>query len=130
MAILLVSRLEASVFSTFIILIPIFIGLGCCMCGVVCGICALSCVDMSALDEEAGQAQPGGHVPNNSFGNSDDLEGGLAAQYQMNEKPTKEEEIVLVVPQPVDFPPAVPTPPSPSAPSPALEVTHIDADID
>lgn len=57
MAILLVSRLEASTFSTFIILIPVFIVLYCCVCIVGCGFCCMS--NMSAEmfeDEEVGDS--------------------------------------------------------------------------
>jgi hypothetical protein len=59
MAVLLVSRLEAGHFSTFIILIPVFMLLGCCMCGVCCGFCALASVDTNQLDgSEAGSDDP------------------------------------------------------------------------
>lgn len=59
MAVLLVSRLEAADFSTFIILIPVFMLLGCCMCGVCCGFCALASVDTNQLDgSEAGSDDP------------------------------------------------------------------------
>ena len=56
--ILLVCRLQVStaMYSTFIILLPIFIILGCCCCMVYCGLCALSTVDIDSLgsDPEAG----------------------------------------------------------------------------
>lgn len=52
--VMLVCRLQvpSAHYSTFIILLPIFIALGCCCCGVFCGLAALSNVDMDALDEE------------------------------------------------------------------------------
>ena len=56
--ILLVCRLQVqtAMYSTFIILLPIFIILGCCCCIVYCGLCALSTVDIDSLgsDPEAG----------------------------------------------------------------------------
>lgn len=52
MAILLVSRLEASTFSTFIILIPVFIVMYCCVCVVGCGFCCLSNMSTDVFDEE------------------------------------------------------------------------------
>jgi hypothetical protein len=59
MAVLLVSRLQAAQFTTFIILIPIFLLLGCCMCGVCCGLCALASVDTNQLDgSENGSDDP------------------------------------------------------------------------
>lgn len=53
MALTLVSRLEVSSFSTFIILIPVFAILGCCFCGVSCGLCGLACIDPDKLNEDA-----------------------------------------------------------------------------
>eukprot|EP01038_Epipyxis_sp_PR26KG_P004929 gene4929-6897_t len=54
MAILLVCRLQTSShYSTFIIIIPIFLTVGCCCCFVFCGICCLSNLDMSAMAEAA-----------------------------------------------------------------------------
>jgi hypothetical protein len=59
MAVLLVSRLQAAHFTTFIILIPLFLLLGCCMCGVCCGLCALASVDTNQLDgSENGSDDP------------------------------------------------------------------------
>lgn len=54
MALLLVSRLEVSRFSTFWILIPIFFFLFLCICFVGCGICFLSCTNPD-------QARQGAH---------------------------------------------------------------------
>jgi hypothetical protein len=56
MAILLVSRLEASTFSTFIILIPVFIVLYCCVCIVGCGFCCMSNMSTEMFDEAEGEA--------------------------------------------------------------------------
>jgi hypothetical protein len=51
MALLLVSRLEVSQFSTFIILIPVFLVIGCCICGVSCSLCVLTNMDMDEMGE-------------------------------------------------------------------------------
>jgi hypothetical protein len=61
MAILLVSRLDSTAFSTFIIIIPVFIGLGCCMCGVACGLCYLTCADVGE-GSEVGSDDPGARM--------------------------------------------------------------------
>lgn len=69
MAILLVSRLEVSDITTFVIILPIFIAIGCCCCGVFCGICVMSCIDMEGMERELREAQGGaaqheeGYVP-------------------------------------------------------------------
>jgi hypothetical protein len=60
MAILLVSRLEVSHITTFVIILPVFIALGCCCCVVFCGICLLSCVDMDGMREEMAKHGAGG----------------------------------------------------------------------
>ena len=52
MAVLLISRLEVSHFTTFVIILPVFIGIGCCCCGVCCTICALSVVDMDDMEKQ------------------------------------------------------------------------------
>jgi len=49
--VLLVSRLQLATFSTFIIILPVFIILGCCCCGVFCTICYLSCVSVDGMEE-------------------------------------------------------------------------------
>jgi hypothetical protein len=49
-AIVLVCRLQVSVFSTFVIMIPVFIALCCCCCTVCCGLALASCVDLNELD--------------------------------------------------------------------------------
>lgn len=87
MAVLLVSRLEAAQFTTFIILIPVFLILGCCMCGVFCGICALSSVDTNHLDgSETGSDDPTSrmmkpeYTPPPVVVGNDDLENGTGGQ--------------------------------------------------
>ncbi|KAJ1414989.1 hypothetical protein B484DRAFT_352532 [Ochromonadaceae sp. CCMP2298] len=52
-AILLVCRLTTNDnISTFVIILPVFIAIGCCCCGVFCGICMLSIVDLTDMEEE------------------------------------------------------------------------------
>lgn len=138
MGVLLISRLEASRFSTFIILIPVFGLLGCCMCGIFCGICALSSLDTEGLSEE--QKNP---VPTTS----DDIE-----SHQQHKEELEAELSNLNNYQKSDA--SVPTPafiiPEPTSSTSnnnnnivvvtndadvesnnvAVEVTHIDADID
>eukprot|EP01041_Mallomonas_annulata_P005019 gene5019-10043_t len=60
MAILLVIRLQTTTFSVFIILIPIYLAIFCCMCGVGCGLCCLSNIDTNKLDEQMKAAREGG----------------------------------------------------------------------
>lgn len=62
MAIMLVCRLQAGSYSTFLIILPIFIIIGCCCCLVFCGLIGMSVVDTEALDEEIAnqQRQQGG----------------------------------------------------------------------
>ena len=57
MAVLLVSRLEKSVFTTFIIILPVFLILGCCCCSVMCGILILSCVDVDELNQQVNETR-------------------------------------------------------------------------
>mmetsp|Transcript_23883 Transcript_23883/g.35039 ORF Transcript_23883/g.35039 Transcript_23883/m.35039 type:complete len:532 (+) Transcript_23883:59-1654(+) len=62
-AVLLVCRLEAATFSTFIILIPVFLVLGCCCCGVGCGLCFFSSVDLDQFEgSEVGSDDPTAHM--------------------------------------------------------------------
>ena len=78
--ILLVCRLQVStaMYSTFIILLPIFIILGCCCCIVYCGLCALSTVDIDSLgDPEAGGV--GGTGGADVVGGRNPEKSGLAA---------------------------------------------------
>lgn len=51
-ALLLVCRLEVSSYSTFIIIIPVFITIGCCFCLTFGVICCLSTVDTDSLEKQ------------------------------------------------------------------------------
>jgi hypothetical protein len=117
MAILLVSRLEASTFSTFIILIPIFGFLGCCMCGVACTVCAFSCVDTTRLDEEG---------PHTASAEGPDVETGMEAELPTGMR--NEDPALVLVPTPSQEVQHVPS--LTEVPIGGVEVTHIDADID
>ena len=56
MALLLISRLEIQDnITTFVIILPVFIGIGCCCCVVFCAICMLSVVDMDKMEAEMKQ---------------------------------------------------------------------------
>ena len=70
MAVLLVSRLDATFISTFVIILPIFLVLGCCCCAVFCGVCCLSCINMDGLEEEMRQAR-GEHDADAATGGAD-----------------------------------------------------------
>jgi hypothetical protein len=59
MAIMLVCRLQISSYSTFFIILPIFLIIGCCCCMVCCGLIGMSIVDMDSLEEEIATAQGG-----------------------------------------------------------------------
>lgn len=52
MAIMLVCRLQVNDYSTFFIILPVFLVLGSCCCLVFCGLCCLSFVDTEGLEEE------------------------------------------------------------------------------
>jgi hypothetical protein len=56
MALLLVFRLQihTSTYSTFLIIFPVFVGLGCCCCFVFCGIFGSLMVDTSELEQPLG----------------------------------------------------------------------------
>lgn len=54
-ALLLVSRLQVSKFSTFLVLFPIFFSIFICICIVGCGLCCLSNIDPEQLREQRGQ---------------------------------------------------------------------------
>lgn len=60
MAIMLVCRLQVSSYSTFLIILPVFIIIGCCCCVVFCGICCLASVDMDELEKEVANQRGGG----------------------------------------------------------------------
>jgi hypothetical protein len=52
-AILLTCRLQVSTahYSTFIIILPVFVTIGCCCCFVFCGLCCFSSVDLNDFDD-------------------------------------------------------------------------------
>lgn len=58
MAIMLVCRLEEDTYSTFLIILPVFIGLGCCFCLVFCTYCCFASIDVSELEEEIKATEP------------------------------------------------------------------------
>jgi hypothetical protein len=57
MAIMLVCRLQISSYSTFLIILPVFLIIGCCCCMVCCGLVGMSIVDMDSLEQEIATAQ-------------------------------------------------------------------------
>lgn len=59
MAIMLVCRLQSSSYSTFLIILPVFIILGCCCCIVLCGLACFSMVDTDELEEALNKQSPG-----------------------------------------------------------------------
>lgn len=79
MAIMLVCRLEAGSYSTFLIILPVFIGIGCCCCAVFCGLIGMSMVDMESLEEEI-NAQRGGAPSSGASAGAEgaDVEAGYA----------------------------------------------------
>jgi hypothetical protein len=52
MTVMLVCRLQISSYSTFLIILPVFIGIGCCCCIVFCGLLCLSVVDTDEFESE------------------------------------------------------------------------------
>lgn len=73
MALMLISRLDVSTFSTFLILLPVFIFLGCCCCAVCCGVLCLANADLDAAEEQFKQQ---GGAPS-----SGDAEAGVEPTY-------------------------------------------------
>jgi len=59
MALMLISRLDVSSFSTFLILLPIFLVLGCCCIGVCCSVVCLANTDLDKAEQELQAAQGG-----------------------------------------------------------------------
>lgn len=57
--IMLICRIQVSgaSYSTFLIILPVFLILGCCCCAVFCGLCCVSCVDTNELEVELEKAQ-------------------------------------------------------------------------
>jgi hypothetical protein len=120
-AILLVCRLTTDAnISTFIIILPVFIGIGCCCCCVFCGICMLSCIDMDDMEAEIKKhTEPAeGYVPpdersGSGEGSDEGLVAGTAA-------------ITPLVQQQMEI-----ESPSPPAPAPApIASKDIEVDID
>jgi hypothetical protein len=69
-AILLVSRLQVQDFSTFLILLPVFLILGCCCCGVLCFILCFGAVDADELSAAFAEHEQGEHGDSSSSNNS------------------------------------------------------------
>ena len=151
MALMLVCRLQVSSYSTFLIILPVFIVLGCCCCVVFCGICCLSVMDMDGMNEELEkqrQAEQGGPNGANVEGGGDkeytppnpaDVEAGNhtanpAAAYgtfaapDANSKTTSSSAAVYAPPPPPVESPLTNTVPAPTPYVPT--VTNIDTDID
>lgn len=137
MAIMLVCRLQVSSYSTFLIILPVFIIIGCCCCVVFCGICCLANVDMDELEKEVAQQRQGGGgaadgEPSYSPPNPSDVE--IGATHTPNPSaaygtfaPTAGQTNVVVTPTETPLQHHEP------APQPHIEkspVTNIDADID
>jgi hypothetical protein len=68
LALLLVSRLEVSRFSTFLVIFPIFLIIFLCICVVGCGLCCLSSVDPEKLREQRGQMYGESHPQEGTSG--------------------------------------------------------------
>lgn len=67
MALMLVSRLDVSSFSTFLILLPIFLVLGCCFIGVCCSVVCLANTDLDEAEQQMKAAQQGQHDPEATY---------------------------------------------------------------
>jgi hypothetical protein len=94
LALLLVSRLEVSKFSTFLVLFPIFLILFVCVCVVGCGLCCLSVIDPDKLNDQNGNdaasaPSPGdveagvetrGYVADGSTSSTDDINATLISE--------------------------------------------------
>lgn len=141
MSVLLVSRLESTTFSTFIIILPVFLGIGFCACAAFCFVICLGCINTEKLDEEMarGENDSGAAGQSNSDGSvgSADLETPILASYN---KQSNESADVIAAPNsslsnpvydpsvsPVFVPPTVEAILPPPAPAPP---TTIDEDID
>lgn len=133
MGVLLVSRLEASVFSTFIILIPVFGILGCCMCGVLCGICAFSCLDTGSLAGEENKESVPTHSDDIESNLNETLQAELSnlSQRDQNNNTNTTQFPVYVIPEPSSFnQPTNTSNVDVGTNQGTVDVTHIDADID
>jgi len=91
-AILLVCRLEVSSYSTFIIIIPIFISIGCCFCMVFGIICCLSNIDTESLEKSDEQGEYCGNTDEEAPPNKDNVE--ITNAYLPPQPPTSNAEIV------------------------------------
>jgi hypothetical protein len=63
MALMLISRLDVSSFSVFLILLPVFVFLGCCCCAICCGVMCLANTDLDAAEQQFKQQ---GQAPSSS----------------------------------------------------------------
>jgi hypothetical protein len=57
MALMLISRLDVSSFSTFLIILPVFLILGCCCIGVFCSVVCLASTDLEEAEQQMREAQ-------------------------------------------------------------------------
>ncbi len=146
MAVMLVCRLQISSYSTFLIILPVFLIVGCCCCVVFCGICCLSVVDMDGINEEMEKQrkQEEGAAADGSTGGEKeymppqphDVEsGGAGVSHSAN--PSAEygtfssngqAGIVMVPPSNESQSPMAAVPPA--EPVKLAPVTNIDTDID
>lgn len=111
MALLLVCRLEVSVYSTFVILFPVFIALGCCCLGVFCGFVTLANMDPDRMQEEfEANAGRGGHSSAGAQGEEQAAGEGLAASQSAAEEGYGSVGVTPTTSAPY-APPAVATPP-------------------
>jgi hypothetical protein len=88
MAIMLVCRLEVSSYSTFLIILPVFLFIGCCCCIVFCGLLCLTVVDTNELEEEI-SGKPNGAA--NGNGQSGE-EGGYSPPVVLTTEPPAESQ--------------------------------------
>mmetsp|Transcript_11634 Transcript_11634/g.11666 ORF Transcript_11634/g.11666 Transcript_11634/m.11666 type:complete len:545 (+) Transcript_11634:174-1808(+) len=147
MALLLVIRLQIVSFSTFIILLPIYIAIGCCICGVGCALCCLSSIDMDTLDLKMKEAQenmegkPASQEPQPVPQSDTAVYGTFHEEAKDTAATTVEKSNTTTVPPPAAAAPivtppvavAVPYVPPPveeRAATPPQQETSIDTDID
>lgn len=122
-AILLVCRLQVRYISTFIIILPVFIVLGCCCLGVFCGFVSLSNMDPDSFKNEGtGEYQP----PNFPSGSSssDSGAGSGAAAASSSTTSTQSPEVASTAKEGYgSFAPR-------EIPQPTIHVAEIKADVD
>ena len=75
LALLLISRLEVSSFSTFLVIFPIFLLLFCCCFAICCSLFMVGCVDPEGLEKELRAQQRG----EGGGGDDDGAEGGSSS---------------------------------------------------